>query len=92
MSFFKCPHCEHDTHIFGKDGVLKTANQLQVDVLANIPLHADVCETSDSGSPITISKPASLHSQTYKELASKIIVSNFLIFFCIILVDSFFSH
>ena len=73
MSFFCCPNCNHETYIFGRNGVIKAANDMGMDILGNVPLHEDVCLTSDQGRPIILSQPHSLYSQIYKEMADNII-------------------
>lgn len=72
MSYFHCPNCHHDTHIFGTGGVSATAKKLNVNVLASVPLHADICTTSDSGRPITISDPKSIHAGVYSDFAKRV--------------------
>ncbi|KAJ3341335.1 hypothetical protein HDU91_000724 [Kappamyces sp. JEL0680] len=72
MSFFCCPSCNTKSSIFGSDGVARKAKEMHLDVLVDVPLHQDVCTTSDSGKPITISQPSSLHAAVYMELASKV--------------------
>lgn len=73
MSFFCCPNCSHTTHIFGKDGATATAKQMGFDILADVPLHPDVCTTSDRGKPIVVSEPESLHAQVYREMAGRVV-------------------
>ena len=73
MSFFCCPNCNHTTHIFGKDGAAATAKQMSLDILGDVPLHSDVCSTSDSGKPIVISEPDSVHAAVYKTMAQRTI-------------------
>lgn len=73
MSFFKCPSCGTCTHIFGNDGARKLAKEMDLTVLADIPLHADITLTSDTGTPITIKNPDGIHALAYKEMALKII-------------------
>nr|KAJ3421245.1 hypothetical protein HK105_004130 [Polyrhizophydium stewartii] len=73
MSFYCCPKCNHQEHIFGKDGVAQTAKAMNVDVLADVPLHSDVVSTSDTGKPITITQPRSIHAQTYMLMARRVL-------------------
>ncbi len=73
MSFFQCPKCETNTHIFGHDGCVRIAKALGVDILGDIPLHENVCTTSDAGHPITLSNPTGIHAQVYTEIANKIV-------------------
>ncbi|CAF96704.1 unnamed protein product, partial [Tetraodon nigroviridis] len=58
MSVFQCPSCRHQTHIFGSDGARQLADTLGVQVL-DVPLHLNIRETSDRGTPIVISSPDS---------------------------------
>lgn len=73
MSFFKCPKCETSTHVFGHDGCVRIAKSLSVDILGDVPLHENVCATSDAGHPITLSNPSSLHANVFSSIATKII-------------------
>ncbi|KAI9103319.1 P-loop containing nucleoside triphosphate hydrolase protein [Phlyctochytrium arcticum] len=72
MSLFHCPNCGHESHIFGTGGVASTAKEFGVDLLADVPLHADVCATSDAGTPIVISMPDGVHALAYKALADSV--------------------
>lgn len=73
MSVFHCPNCNHATHIFGKDGCAKAARDLGTQLLADVPLHASICSTSDSGSPIVVAEPASASARVYRDLAAKVL-------------------
>ncbi|CAG8489370.1 21229_t:CDS:2 [Cetraspora pellucida] len=72
MSIFVCPNCQHKVHIFGQNGVLKTSKEMGLDYLGDIPLDADICELSDFGTPVVVTKPDSYNAQCYKEIAKKI--------------------
>nr|XP_056706822.1 iron-sulfur protein NUBPL isoform X2 [Euleptes europaea] len=73
MSVFQCPKCNHETHIFGTDGVRNLADDLGLDVLGDIPLHLNIRETSDSGKPIVVSQPESNMANAYLKLAAEIV-------------------
>jgi ATP-binding protein involved in chromosome partitioning len=73
MSFYSCPNCQHESHIFGNDGARRKALELGIELLADVPLHEDVCETSDNGKPIVISSPESLHAKVYQSLAKRVV-------------------
>jgi ATP-binding protein involved in chromosome partitioning len=73
MSMFCCPQCNHTTHIFGHDGAKKKAKELGIEILCDVPLHQDVCTTSDTGKPIVIAQPNSEHAKVYNQLASTVI-------------------
>lgn len=72
MSFFLCPNCNHESHIFGNEGAVKKAEEMNIDVLGSIPLNELVCEQSDSGKPVVISHPDSPVSLPYIEIAKLI--------------------
>ncbi|XP_077179162.1 iron-sulfur cluster transfer protein NUBPL isoform X1 [Paroedura picta] len=73
MSVFQCPNCNHETHIFGTDGVRSLADDLGLDVLGDIPLHLNIRETSDNGKPIVVSQPESNMARAYFKLAAEIV-------------------
>lgn len=72
MSFFLCPNCNHESHIFGNEGAVKKAQEMNIDVLGSIPLNELVCEQSDSGKPIVISHPDFSMAQPYVDIAQSI--------------------
>ncbi|GLQ06415.1 iron-sulfur cluster carrier protein ApbC [Sneathiella chinensis] len=72
MSYFLCPSCGDRSDIFGHGGARETAEKLGVDFLGEVPLHMDIRETSDAGTPITAKEPDSAHARIYKELAAKV--------------------
>ncbi|MEO1281439.1 MAG: P-loop NTPase [Pseudomonadota bacterium] len=71
MSYFICPECGHESHIFGHNGAKVEADKLGVPFLGGIPLHMDIRAKSDAGQPITATEPDSPHAQMYRELAAK---------------------
>lgn len=60
MSSFVCPNCGHRTDIFGREGAKKMAEELELDILGEVPLHLSIRETSDAGKPIIVSQPDSI--------------------------------
>ncbi|KAJ3160109.1 hypothetical protein HDU88_008347 [Geranomyces variabilis] len=72
MSFHICDSCGHVSHTFGKGGVTRTASEMGLEVLADVPLHSDVCETSDRGAPIVLSRPESVHAKVYREMGRRV--------------------
>lgn len=73
MSLYQCPSCGHTEHIFGNDGARSLARDVHVDLLADIPLHIGIRQTSDEGSPIVVSQPDSAQAAAYKDLAKKVV-------------------
>jgi ATP-binding protein involved in chromosome partitioning len=72
MSTFVCPHCGKESHIFGHGGARETAAQLGVDFLGEIPLVPSIRETSDAGTPIVASAPASAEARAFIALAERV--------------------
>jgi ATP-binding protein involved in chromosome partitioning len=72
MSVFICPKCGEETHIFGHEGVLRTCAEHQVDLLGNIPLHADICNDADRGKPTVVAEPESSRANSFIELQKTI--------------------
>ena len=59
MSYFHCPQCGHDAHIFGHGGARTEAQRLGVPFLGEVPLLLDVRAAGDAGQPIVLSAPES---------------------------------
>eukprot|EP01102_Stenamoeba_stenopodia_P011942 TRINITY_DN3707_c0_g2_i1.p1 TRINITY_DN3707_c0_g2~~TRINITY_DN3707_c0_g2_i1.p1 ORF type:complete len:330 (-),score=52.61 TRINITY_DN3707_c0_g2_i1:125-1114(-) len=72
MSCFECPSCHTKSYIFGREGARKTADELGLEFLGDIPLHVDICETSDAGRPITVSQPDSPQAKAFQTIATKV--------------------
>ncbi len=72
MSYYICPQCNHEAHIFGHGGAKAEAARLECDFLGEIPLDIEIRETSDRGEPIVISKPTSPHAKAYRQIAEKV--------------------
>jgi ATP-binding protein involved in chromosome partitioning len=72
MSMFVCPHCGHESHIFGHGGARATAGELDVPFLGEIPLVPTIRETSDAGTPIVALAPESLEAQAFLVLAAAV--------------------
>lgn len=72
MSFFLCPHCNGRSEIFEHGGVYKEALSRDFPLLAEIPLHMSIRETSEAGTPIVYALPASSEALIYKKLAQQV--------------------
>ncbi len=72
MSFFHCPNCGHDSHIFGHGGARTEALRLGVPFLGEIPLLLDVRQAGDAGQPIVLSAPASAGALAFTTLAKSV--------------------
>ncbi len=69
MSSFICPHCGETSDIFGHGGARDEAIKLGVTFLGAIPLHMDIREHSDSGTPTVAAEPDGPHAKIYKSIA-----------------------
>ena len=45
---------------------------MNLEVLADIPLHRSICATSDAGTPIAIADPSSKAAMSYHQLATRV--------------------
>ncbi|CAL4917980.1 unnamed protein product [Urochloa decumbens] len=72
MSCFKCPKCGEESYIFGEGGAKKTAEEMDMKLLGEIPLEISIRTGSDEGKPIVISSPDSSSAQAYVHAAEKV--------------------
>ena len=72
MSYYVCPKCGDEAHIFGHGGAKAEAARLSVEFLGEVPLDIAIRETSDAGTPIVVSQPDSPHAQAYAAIAAKV--------------------
>jgi ATP-binding protein involved in chromosome partitioning len=75
MSWFECPHCGKPTPIFGSGGGQKLADELELPLLAQVPLYPRVQEGGDAGKPIVVAEPESGAARAITALAEKIVSS-----------------
>src|SRR5208283_3390600 len=54
MSFLNCPHCHERIDVFSHGGGRRTAAEMQVHFLAELPLDPEVRIGGDSGKPIVL--------------------------------------
>ena len=69
MSGYVCPHCDHETAIFGRGGGQRLAAELSLPYLGSIPLIPAIGARGDEGTPIVASDPASPAALRFRELA-----------------------
>jgi ATP-binding protein involved in chromosome partitioning len=56
MSWLKCPHCHERIDVFSHGGGRRTAQQMDVHFLAELPLDPEIRIGGDSGKPVTLGK------------------------------------
>ena len=71
MSHFICPNCGTSHDIFGHGGARAEADKIGVPFLGEVPLAMTIRETSDAGTPVTVSAPDGPHARVYREIAEK---------------------
>lgn len=72
MSFYTCPQCGHQAHIFGQDGGKKLAQQYDIPLLGQLPLDQAIRLQSDQGIPIVNAQPDSEIATLYRQIALKL--------------------
>ena len=72
MSYFVCPHCQHEVDIFSRGGAEKTAKQFDVAFLGSIQLDPEIRRSGDSGSPAVLKGEDSPHAKSLFEFARKV--------------------
>jgi ATP-binding protein involved in chromosome partitioning len=75
MSWFECPHCGKPTAIFGTGGGKRLADELELPLLAEIPLYPRVLEGGDRGTPIVVAEPDASASRALRGLADRIVTA-----------------
>jgi ATP-binding protein involved in chromosome partitioning len=73
MSFFVCPHCQHEIDIFSKGGGKRTAEQFGVPFLGSIELDPDIRKGGDSGHPIVMEGEQSPHAKSIFAFTNRVI-------------------
>jgi len=73
MSYFVCPHCQHEIDIFSRGGAEKTASQFGIAFLGSIQLDPDIRKAGDSGKPAVLEGEDSPHAKALFEFARKVI-------------------
>lgn len=72
MSFFQCDQCDKKHYIFRQGGGRRTAEELKLDFLTEIPLESGVAESGDTGRPMVYANPNSLSARAFLDLAGQV--------------------
>lgn len=72
MSYFVCPHCQHEIDVFSKGGGEKTAQQFGITFLGNIELDPDIRRAGDTGKPAVLAGEDSPHAKSLYALARNV--------------------
>ena len=64
MSYFICPHCQHEVDIFSRGGAEKTAKQFDIAFLGSVELDPEIRRSGDSGDPAVLQGEDSPHAKS----------------------------
>jgi len=73
MSYFVCPHCNHEVDPFGKGGGERTAKDFGIEFLGGIELDPNIREGGDSGHPVVLAGENSRHAQSLFKFTRKVV-------------------
>ncbi len=71
MSYFICSHCGQRENIFDTGGGSRTAEELNVPFLGEIPINTSIRVGGDKGVPIVSAEPDAPHAQVIRQIARK---------------------
>jgi ATP-binding protein involved in chromosome partitioning len=69
MSYFLCTHCGQRENIFDNGGGRRTAGELNVPFLGEIPIHTGIRIGGDKGDPVVHGNPASGEAEAIRSIA-----------------------
>lgn len=69
MSTYHCDNCGHQQALFGAGGGDKLAQEFQIQLLGQVPLHQRIREISDAGEALIALEPDSAYTKTFLEIA-----------------------
>jgi ATP-binding protein involved in chromosome partitioning len=69
MSYYVCSHCGHRENIFDSGGGSRTATELEVPFLGEIPIDTRIRVGGDQGTPIVVMDEKSQQAQTIRLIA-----------------------
>src|SRR5258708_4304716 len=73
MSYFVCPHCNHEIDIFSRGGVERTAQQFGVASLGSIQLDPELSKAGDTGKPAVLEGEESVQGKALFAFARRVV-------------------
>ncbi|MGB8011222.1 MAG: Mrp/NBP35 family ATP-binding protein [Terriglobales bacterium] len=73
MSYFVCPHCQHEVDIFSRGGAEKTAKQFDIAYLGGIELDPEIRKSGDGGTPAVLQGEDSPHAKSLFAFARNVV-------------------
>jgi ATP-binding protein involved in chromosome partitioning len=72
MSWFECPHCGKPSPIFGSGGGQRLADEVELPLLAQIPLDPRIVAGGDTGAPAVVAFPTSSAAKALTAFAGRV--------------------
>jgi len=72
MSYFVCPHCQHEVDIFSKWGGQRTAQQFDIAFLGQVELDPNIRMAGDTGKPAVLAGENSPHAKSLYAFARNV--------------------
>jgi ATP-binding protein involved in chromosome partitioning len=72
MSYLTCPHCNERIDVFSQGGGKRTAEQMEVTLLAELPLAPEVRIGGDTGSPVALQDSRNPYAAAFQGLALRV--------------------
>jgi ATP-binding protein involved in chromosome partitioning len=73
MSYFVCPHCNHEIDVFSRGGAERTAQQFGVAFLGAIQLDPELRKAGDTGKPAVLEGENSPHAKSLYDFTRRVI-------------------
>lgn len=73
MSYLMCPHCNEKIDVFSQGGGKRTAEQMGVELLAELPLDPRVRKGGDTGNPVALGGEADPNAAAFAALAQRVV-------------------
>lgn len=73
MSYFICNNCQTRHEIFQSGGGQRLANELNIKLLAEIPIESQVSKSGDGGVPIVVTAPESEAAKCFVNISKEIL-------------------
>jgi ATP-binding protein involved in chromosome partitioning len=73
MSYFVCPHCNHEIDIFSRGGAENMSKHFGVPFLGSIELDPEVRKAGDGGRPVVLEGETSPHAKSIYQFAQKVL-------------------
>lgn len=73
MSYFRCTGCKEKHYPFGKGAMARIVEQYGIENTVEVPMVADLSESSDRGLPLVLDDPTSETARLYEGLAGAVV-------------------